>query len=285
MVRKFSLLNEKNQTFSFMDIYNYCLLTEPAGLGIALDIDYAQLDNFFVENSNKIQQNQIGGIVNFKNYDNYKKLIDFIEKSEKLKLLYTVPYTSGVRSYYRDISKPNISKTELNHETGILSESITFNCLSLWYEPRQISYEMERGTQEIVWDFEWNSSWIGFNTSNIEVTNDGHVPAAIQLTINGEVVNPIIELYVEDVLTQRINITAEVYEGEKFLYSSKTEDFYIKKRLSNGTEESLFNLSNIVFSQDLIMKLPTSKTSKIKLIANTDIQSAVLTIFVYYKAV
>lgn len=285
MVREFSLLNEKNQTFSFMDINNYCLLTEPAGLGISLNIDYAQLGNFFVENSNKIQQGQIGGIVNFKNYDNYKKLINFIEKSEKLKLLYTVPYKGGVQSYYRDISKPDITKTEIRYDTGLLSESITFNCLSLWYSPRQITYEMERGTKEIVWDFEWNSSWIGFNTSNVDFTNEGHVPAAIQLTINGEVVNPKLELYVENELKQIVSITAQVNVGETFLYSSKEDDFYIKKKLTNGTYQDLFSLDNVNFSQNLIIRLPTSKTSTLKIVAYTDIPSAVLTVFVYYKAV
>ena len=30
VVREFNLINEKGQTFSLMDIKNYCLLTEPA---------------------------------------------------------------------------------------------------------------------------------------------------------------------------------------------------------------------------------------------------------------
>lgn len=30
MVREFYLLNEKGQEYSFMDIENYCLLTEPS---------------------------------------------------------------------------------------------------------------------------------------------------------------------------------------------------------------------------------------------------------------
>ena len=39
MVREFSLLNEKNQMFSLMDIENYCLLTEPTGLGMTYEPD------------------------------------------------------------------------------------------------------------------------------------------------------------------------------------------------------------------------------------------------------
>lgn len=285
MVREFSLINEKNQKFSLMDIKNYCLLTEPTGLGMSFNYDYAQLGNVFVANSKKLEQGKIGGIGNFLYYDNYKKLIDFIQKSENLKLLYVVPYKNGNRSFYRDITIPNVGKTELGNETGILSEPITFDCLSLWYEPKQIIYRMEKGTQEIIWNFEWDSSWIGFNTSNIEFTNDGHTPASVQLELEGEVLNPTIELYVEGNLVQKIDVTNLISVGETFEYSSKENDFYIKKKLVNGTEQDLFDLDYINFNQNLALRLPKNKTSSIKLIASGDIPSAILTIFVYYVGV
>lgn len=285
MVREFSLLNEANQKFSLMDMKNYCLLTEPSGLGMSFNTDYAQLGNVFVTNFRKIEQGKIAGIANFLNYDNYKKLVDFIEKAQSLKILYTIPYKSGLKSFYRDVAVLDLGKTELGNETGILSESITFDCLSLWYEPKQIIYTMEQGTQEIIWDFEWDSRWIGFNTSNIEFTNEGHIPASIQLDINGEVVNPTLDLYVEGELVQTINITNQISEGQVFKYSSKENDFYIKKKLANGTEQDLFNLDAINFNQDLIIRLPQNKTSSLKITATGDIPSAILTIFVYYKAV
>ena len=36
MVREFKLINEKGQEFSLMDIYNYCLLTDPSRSGLFL---------------------------------------------------------------------------------------------------------------------------------------------------------------------------------------------------------------------------------------------------------
>ena len=36
MVREFKLINEKGQEFSLMDIYNYCLLTDPSRFRIFL---------------------------------------------------------------------------------------------------------------------------------------------------------------------------------------------------------------------------------------------------------
>ena len=85
MVREFSLLNEKNQKFSLMDIENYCLLTAPSGLGMAYDTEYERLNNIFVTKLRNLQQGSITGTLNFKGYENYKKFIDFVEYAESLK--------------------------------------------------------------------------------------------------------------------------------------------------------------------------------------------------------
>ena len=71
MVRKFKLVNEKGQEYSLMDIENYCLLTEPAGLGYSYSTEYEQLNYQFLTNLRKIEQGVISGIANFINYDNF----------------------------------------------------------------------------------------------------------------------------------------------------------------------------------------------------------------------
>ena len=95
MVREFKLLNEKGQEFSLMDIQNFCLLTDPNGLGYSYETEYQQLGNTFVENLRKLGQGQITGTVNFINYDNYTSFVNFIESSEELKFGYKVPFADG----------------------------------------------------------------------------------------------------------------------------------------------------------------------------------------------
>ena len=70
MVREFKLINEKGQEYSMMDIYNYCLLTDPSGLGYSFNREYKLVGNTFIEDFGEMDQPQISGTANFLNYDN-----------------------------------------------------------------------------------------------------------------------------------------------------------------------------------------------------------------------
>ena len=285
MVREFSLLNEKNQMFSLMEIENYCLLTEPSGLGMTYNTEYEQLQNIFITNLRKLGQGSISGTLNFKGYDNYRSFIDFVEKAESLKILYKVPYKSGSREYYRDVQIQSITKSEISNETRLISESVTFECLSLWYEAKNTVYTVEAGTGEIRWDFTWDSKFVGYDTRNLEFVNDGHVDASIELEIDGDVENPVLKLYVENELYQTVTITNHITEHQIFKYGTRENNFYIKKQLADGTEQSLFNLNYINFAEDLVIRFPKEKSCTFKMEADNEILSARLTIYVYYKAI
>ena len=92
MVREFKLVNEKGQEYSLMDIENYCLLTDPSGLGYSYNTEYEKVGNSFIESLRQLDQGQINGTINTLHYDNFKSLVDFIENSQKLRLAYKIPY-------------------------------------------------------------------------------------------------------------------------------------------------------------------------------------------------
>jgi len=284
MVREFKLLNENGQEFSLMDIENYCLLTDPSGLGITYKTEYEQLGNTFVENIRRIEKEQIDGLVNFTNYDNYRSLINFIESSEQLQIAYQIPYESGEREFLKDIQIQSITKTQ-RQLNGIISESIVFDCLSLWYEKNTIIYTIEPATNEIRWNFEWDSRFADYNSRSMEYINEGHTEAPILVEINGHVSNPGIELYVEGQLYQTVSFNIEIAEYEKLLYGTQENNFYIKKQNADGTLEDLYNLSVIDFNNDNVIRIPKNKSCELRLIADTDILNAQVTILAYYKAV
>lgn len=285
MVREFRLINEKGQEFSLMNIHNYCLLTDPSGLGYAYETEYQQLGNTFISNLRNIQQGQISGTLNFINYDNYASFVNFIESSESLRFGYEIPYSDGsIRQYFKDIQIQSLSKTQLQ-QNGILSEAVVFDCLSLWYEENTVIYTIEPQTNEIRWDFRWDSRFTDYDTRNLQYINQGHVEAPIYVEMNGHLVNPQIELYVDGELYQTVKISIEIAEYEKLIYDTRENQFYIGKQNTDGTLTDLFSLDYIDFENDNVIRLPKGRSCEIKLTADNEVLNAQLTIYPRYKAV
>lgn len=277
MVREFKLLNEKGQSYSLMDIKNYCLLTDPSGLGYSFQTEYEQIGYTFIESLRTIQQQPINGTLNFLSYDNYKKFVDFVANSEKLKLAYKIPYNQKQKEYLKDIQIQSIGKTERN-PNGVLSEPITIDCLSLWYEENTTIYTIEPQSNEIRWDFVWDSNFIDYDSQSIEYKNIGHIEAPILLEVEGLVENPVIEIYIDKKLYQRVTMNVRIEENEKLLYCSKENEFYINKENTDGTIESLFDLDVIDLENDNVVRIPKNCNCEIKLSADDTIQKAKLTI-------
>ena len=281
--RKFLLENEKGQQFDMNNLKESCLLTSPTNLGFSYQSEFQQLGNTFVENNRSISKKDPTGTVHFKNYDKCKEFIDFIEKSDKLKWVYKIPFESGEKTYYRDVSIQEFQKTE--KKVGIISSPIVFNGLSLWYEQTTSIYTIEPTTNEIMWDFEWDSRFSDYYTRSLQYTNEGHVEAPILVEISGHIVNPRIELYIEGQLYQTVSFNVEIEEYEKLLYGTKENEFYINRQKTDGTLESLFSLDVIDFANDNVIRLPKNKSCEIRLKADNEILNAQVTILAYYKAI
>lgn len=281
MVRRFELINENGETFSLMDLDNKCLLIDPDGLGMSYSTSYERVGNSFQENLRQLEQGKISGTAVFSSYKNYKDLIDYLERSEKLRIHYVVP---DVAEYYRDVLINEISKSEIK-QNGFMEETITFECISLWYSINEANYIIKANEDEIRWDFKWDSRFISYSMRNLNIVNNGHTEAAIQLTIDGEVVNPEIALSVEGEEVQTIPFTCTINEFEKFMYSSKDGDSYVKKQKTDGTYESLFNLTVLDFDNNNVLKLPKGKSCELSITADDDIASATLQVFIYFKSV
>lgn len=285
MVREFRLINEKGQEFSFMNIHDNTLFTDPSGLGYSYSTEYQQLGDTFISNLRNIQQGQISGTLNFLNYDNYTSFVNFVESSESLRIGYKIPYSDGsTREYFKDVQIQSLSKTQIQ-TNGILSEAVVFDCLSLWYEENSAIYTIESQENEIRWDFEWDSRFTDYDTRNLQYINQGHVEAPIYVEIDGQVVNPKIELYVEGELYQTVDINTTIAQYEKLLYDTRENQFFIGKQNTDGTVVSLFSLDYIDFYNDNVIRLPKNKSCEIKLTADNEVLNAKITIYPRYRAV
>lgn len=285
MVRQFSLINEKGQTFSLMDIQKYCFLSSPSGLGVSFQSEYEQMGNTFVESIRKVQQGKITGNLYFLDYDKYLDFSNYIFSSEKLMFEYIIPFNNGEKKFYKDIKIPSIPKAELDNKLGVLISQIDIDCLTVWYEINIVEYSYDENADALVWDFPWDSYFVDYGNRDISFINDGQIDSTIELSIDGEFENINIQLYIENELYQEIPITVRVENYEKLYYSSKENEFEISKILTNGTKQSLFTLDNIDFSKDNVLRIPPNKSCKISLDSENDILSAKLTVFIYHYAV
>lgn len=280
-VREFCLVNEKGEEYSFMNLKNYCFLSSPEGLGYSYSAEYERLGTTFIENIRNIEKSKIHGTVNFLNYDNYKKLIDFIEMSEKLKISYKIPLKNIYKQYYKDVNIKEITKTE-KKLNGLISETIVFDCLSLWYEQNETVYTISKQTNEIRWDFKWDSKFTSYNNRTILFENMGHTEAPFLLEIDGYLINPTISIFVNGKEVNKLLLNTTIAEYEKLFYSTKDNDLYIVKQNVDGTRENLFNILDI--NNNNFFKMPKG-VSEIRISADNEIISAKLTIYVEYKVV
>ena len=211
--------------------------------------------------------------------------MNFIEGSENLKFSCKIPYSdSSSKEFFKDVQIQSIEKTQLQ-PNGILSEPVVLDCLSLWYEENIIIYTTEQLTNEIRWDFEWNSRFTDYNTRSLQYINQGHVEAPIYIEIDGQLANPKLELYIEGELYQTVEINTTIAQYEKLLYDSRENQFFIGKQNTDGTTTSLFSLDYINFENDNVIRLPKNRSCEIRLTADNEVLNAKLTIYPRYKAV
>lgn len=285
MVRNFSLVNEIGEEYSFMDIYNFCLLTDPSGLGYSYSNNYEKVGEMFILTLISQKQETISGVCNFLLYDNYTNFINFIESSSELKLKYIVPYAKKAPvEYFKDVAVNSIGKTEKSLD-GVLKCEIRIDMLSLWYEKKQYVYNMGKTDNEVRWDFRWTSRFMSYNSRNLVFNNQGHTSAPLTILVDGPLKNPIIS--VENNLGKevfRLEIPIELVKYESFFYSSVDGKIEISKKNIDGTTESLFKQQYINIENNNIFKLPQG-ISRINLSADKDITSAEINIYPYYRSV
>ena len=281
MVREFYMENETGQRFSMMDIEKGCFLSSPNVLGYSYDIEYEQIGDNFIQNIRKLTQGQISGELIFKKYDNYKLFVDFIEGAVSLKIVYKVPFNEGYIEYFKDIDISTVEKGEIGTD-GVLRVPVTFNCKSLWYEAKEVVYTIDSISNEVRWDFTWDSIFTAYDNRNIIFKNKGHAEAPFKLELNGEVISPIITILEDDIEVNKLSLDGlVVLDGETFVYNTKETEQEITKVSKTG-RTNLFSFLNPNFINFFKLR---KGASTIRLEADGEITSGKITIYVQYKAV
>lgn len=103
--------------------------------------------------------------------------------------------------------------------------------------------------------------------------------------MDGHLVNPKIELYIDGELYQSVGIKVEIQEYEKLLYGTKEHDFYLMKQKTDGTLESLFGTDYIDPANDNVIRIPKNRSCELRLTADNEVLNAQVTVLPQYKSV
>lgn len=210
-------------------------------MGYSYNTEYSQIGENFIQNIRKLAQGQITGELVFKNYDNYRNFINFVEGANSLKFVYIIPLIeNGTTEYFKDIDTASVEKGQKGLN-GLLICPVIFTTKSLWYEQKEVVYNITTQEDEVRWNFRFNSRFVSYNNRKIIFQNQGHTNAPFLVEMDGYLLNPsiLIEINGEEVYELTFDLTLQ--SGEKLFYCTKDTDLFVYKQSSDGTITNLFD--------------------------------------------
>lgn len=205
MIRQFTLINSKNQNWTFTDTDFKCFLSSPQGLGFSRTISTYRYGNAQeLQDITDAFPNPTGEIIfyddsNSTRYEKYNNFCRFIA-DEPLTLEYILPNED---SYFLKCVVSSLGKTEGTREKT-LSCPIQFFGLG-FYEGYAEPY----------------SATGSGSTMYIDVVNDSDMPIGLSINVKGSMLNPYItfaqnnEIYGEAKFIDNVNSFSEITINSK----------------------------------------------------------------------
>lgn len=209
-------------------------------MGYSYNTEYSQIGDNFIQNIRKLAQGQISGELVFKNYDNYRNFINFIESANSLKFVYIIPLENGNIEYFKDIDISSVEKGQKGLN-GLLICPVIFTIKSLWYEQKEVVYNITTQENEVRWNFRFNSRFVSYNNRKIIFQNQGHTNAPFLVEMDGYLLNPSILIEVNNEEIYELTFDLTLQSGEKLFYCTRDTGLFVYKQASDGTITNLFD--------------------------------------------
>lgn len=276
-MNQYTLINENNIRFSLTDFTNQTFIPSLKGLGYENSFTFIRVGNTFKTDYKELVQGILSGTVISSSYENYRSLINYIENSTSLRLIYK-PLDI---EYFRDVEFGGI--TDPIRRASTTEAEIRLHCNGLYYTENQEVFSVEaiegQSQYDLVFDYVFND----YATSEITYTNPGHVDSEMIVEFFGYLNNPKIELFVNDVLKYQVTFNIEVQENEKLIYSVRDNDMFVVLENELGIRSNVVSCLDI--TQDNYFKIPRG-VSSIRVGADSSIFTKItFTIFTAYKGV
>lgn len=280
MIRQFYLENDIGVRWNLNNPESG-LLINPSGLGYSMKTSYTEIGHSFIQNFLKEKQQDIQGTIVFgteKPYTAYGAFISFINMTQTLRLVYKI--NSG--EYYRDVDLVDLEKSELK-ATKILECDVVFRCKGLFYSDHIDRFVITREKGELRLDYRWPARFSDYANRSVIINNNGHVPAAFEVSLHGYCENPVISIVYGGKEIHRVRFPTILQQNEQILYSSVDGKLYCLRVDASGNEENFADSLDINNSN--FFKLPVGD-SEIRFSSDTGATNrTVLTVYKFYRTV
>lgn len=286
-MRQFYFVNDDGQRYQLQNSTNKTFLWQPSGLGFQYLNEYAESDGFFFEMSSAIAQLPKTGVLVFHGadpYGEYKMLMDYLAKSQNLKLAYA-PKSSW---YYIDIDIESIEKSEIQLD-GTLQCAISMLPKTPIYLPYELNIDLSGDLGTSIKQYDYKYDYVYSNTAvagEIEFEIPAQMNSGLEITIPGEISAPVMEFYANGEQIGEIDLSSiSVQVGEYVRYSSipLTAGIYL---YSGGVETDITAQIGLNADYPTFFLLPPNVTIKAVLQADTITgTSASLKVYEYFRTV
>lgn len=290
-MRKFYLEDEIGNRQSLNGAGSAVFLSAPTGLGVSMESSFVALQSgFFLDTGNnaEAQANIVCDFVFIKNaYADYRAFINWITAAQELYFVYC-PY--GDEEFYRRVKLQYVTKTELTAGKW-LTAPVSFLALTPWYKAAPGTLELSREADSVIryafaytTDLSYCSGRAGSMTA--EITPEGHLPAAYDLTIRGPLRNPMLTLL--DGTTEKplgkCVISDTISASETLSISTRYGDCYVRKTNAEGVTTDLLDKLDLAF--DPFPHIPQQRNCYVTLSAEETIEeTAQIKVYYYYRSV
>ena len=262
------------------------------GFGFSMNRSFADLNHgFFLPVSAETEpQHPIPFTLTFtKNpYQTYRHFVDWLSTSAVVTLVYR-PF--GTAEFFRDVVVNFVQKNELS-KVGWLEIPCSFLCLAPWYLPAPTVLSLEGGNNEerkrytyrYSPDLRYGPDSTGALSGTVAAS--GHLPAALEISYCGAIVNPSIRL-TGDVSGKTYGIcsvdtTLEASDTLKF--SARYERSFVSKVTASGAETDL--LDELELSTNPFFRVPVDEPCTLSIEADSVVSGkAQVLIYYYFRSV
>jgi hypothetical protein len=240
-MRRFYLENEIGKYFYFE---GNTLIAGIDGLGLTREINYLNYQGTFKKSSYLRTLSQITmQIVFVDGYEGYNNFLEYIERSEKLKLFY-----ESVDTKYLNVEFVSITKGELSFNA--LQCELKFDRLSNYIKTVSYDITSQLSSKKKVYPAKYTYTYGSQSSGGIRIANNGTKPASTYIKIIGLTNTPTIRLKhdkndrdEDSIQTLRMNVTTNYGTIE---VSSVPDDSYIHIYGYDAYQRQDFTCTNFI---------------------------------------